>query len=76
MGVDETRQHRFAMQVHRLCVPAAHAAHLVVVAHGQDTPAASVDSHGLCPWLHGIHGVDRSIQIEYDTHRLQCLDIR
>src|SRR5258708_31818792 len=38
MGVDENWQHRFAMQVHPLCVPAPYAAHLVVVAHAPCTP--------------------------------------
>ena len=76
MGVNETWQHRFAAQVYHFGMPVAHAAHFIVVAHSQDTPAGSIDSHSLRSWLHGIHGVDSSIQIQYDAHRIQCLEIK
>src|SRR5215469_7940188 len=76
MGVDETRQHCFAAQVYQFGMPVTDATHLIVVSHGQDTPAGSIDSHSLRPWLHGIHGIDCTVQIQYDAHRSQCLEIK
>src|SRR5258708_2042846 len=76
MGVNETWQHRFSAQVYQFGMPVAHAAHFIVFAHSQDTPADSIDSHSLRSWLHGIHGIDSSIQIQYDAHRIQCLEIK